>query len=246
LIGRIIQGGLVLWVTVFGLSPVAALAGAFSVAPIRLEMAAGARTAALTVRNQEQTPMVVQVRAFDWTQRNGEDVLEETRDLIATPAVVTVAPGESQLVRVALRRPADRERELTYRLFVEEVPQQAGPGFVGLNVAVRMSLPVFVTTTGKASRDVRWTASRDDHDRIDLLAENVGNTHVQFAGLTLRHPDVDSDLTPERPGGYVLAGQTRRFTLSVPVSTLDGLSEIELSGYSDAGEVEVAIPLTRQ
>lgn len=43
------------------------------VSPISLDLAAPARTATLTLRNEGDTPTNVQIRAYKWTQNAGVD-----------------------------------------------------------------------------------------------------------------------------------------------------------------------------
>ena len=108
------------------LSP-AAPAGTFSISPLRVDLSSSTKTAALTVRNEDATEVVVQADGMAWSQPGGEDTLVATRDLLVSPAVFTLAPGAQQLVRVALRRAPDPARELSYRLIIQEVPQAAAP-----------------------------------------------------------------------------------------------------------------------
>src|SRR5215475_8867520 len=79
-----------------------AAASSISVAPIRVELSSGKRTAVLTVRNQDESPVVVQARPAAWSQRDGEDQLDDTHDLVVTPPIFTIAGKGSQVLRVAL------------------------------------------------------------------------------------------------------------------------------------------------
>jgi fimbrial chaperone protein len=126
---------------------------------IRLDLSAGTKTAALTVRNDAQE-VLVQAEMMLWEQVDGEDRLTPTRDLLVSPAVFTLPPNGSQLVRVALRHvPADVTRELAYRLILQEVPQPANPDAAGLRVTLRLSVPVFVATAGATGPDLAWSAA---------------------------------------------------------------------------------------
>ena len=109
---------------------VPALAGSLSVTPVRVELSNAQRSAALTVRNDGDQPSVVQAQLVAWSQESNEDKLDPTVDLLASPPIFTVAPGASQILRVALRRAPDSAVERTYRILVTEVPgkpQQASP-----------------------------------------------------------------------------------------------------------------------
>ena len=95
------------------LSP--AFAGTFTISPLRVDFADATGMAVLTVRNEDATPVVVQTQGLAWSQEAGQDALTPSRDILISPAVFTLQPGGSQLVRVALRRNVDPARELTYR-----------------------------------------------------------------------------------------------------------------------------------
>ena len=101
------------------LSP--AFAGTFTISPLRVDFADATGMAVLTVRNEDATPVVVQTQGLAWSQEAGQDALAPSRDLLISPAVFTLQPGGSQLVRVALRRKVDPARELTYRVLLQEV-----------------------------------------------------------------------------------------------------------------------------
>jgi fimbrial chaperone protein len=135
------------------MSPMQAHAGTFSISPLRADLSSRSQTGALTLRNQEDSPVVVQAEVLLWEQPDGQDKLSPTRDVLVSPAVFTIPGNGSQLIRVALRRPSDAQRELSYRLILTEVPQQASPGFTGLNVALRLSLPIFVAPTAPPGPD---------------------------------------------------------------------------------------------
>ncbi len=104
-------------------------AGSFQVNPIRVEMSKGATSAAITVRNDGNEPIVVQSSVVGWSQDKGQDVYAPTNEALVTPPIMTVPPGGEQIVRVGLRRAVDPQRELTYRLYLQEAEyrQRARP-----------------------------------------------------------------------------------------------------------------------
>ena len=104
-------------------------ASTFNISPIRAELSAAHRTEALTITNAEDSPVVVQVHVLRWSQQDGAEQLDETRELLATPPVLQIAANSEQIIRVALRREPDAAQELTYRVIFEEVPQAAAEGF---------------------------------------------------------------------------------------------------------------------
>ena len=109
---------------------------------------------------------MVQTQGLAWSQEGGQDALTPSRDLLVSPAVFTLPAGGSQLVRVALRRNVDPARELTYRLLLQEVPQAASPDFNGLQIALRLSVPVFVEPLAPATPQIAWVATRGTDGKL--------------------------------------------------------------------------------
>jgi fimbrial chaperone protein len=223
---------------VFGLPSMPAHAGSFSISPIRLDLSATSRTAAMTVRNDEREALV-QAQVMLWEQVDGEDRLTPTRDLLVSPAVFTLPAKGSQLVRVALRtQPVDTTRELAYRLILQEVPQDANPEFTGLHVALRLSVPVFVANEGTTGPALAWSAAASG-DGLIVTAKNSGDVHARIHGFSVAPATGDAQALVQPVGTYILPGQARRWTLGqgvaaewrrlrVTVTTEDGESEIDL------------------
>ena len=226
----------------FGLPPTPALAGTFSISPLRVELSTRAQTGALTIRNQEDTPVVVQAEALLWTQVDGEDRLTPTRDVLVSPAVFTLPANGSQLVRVALRRPADAQAELSYRLILTEVPQQASPDFMGLNVALRLSLPIFVAPTTAASARLDWSAARGADGAIAVTARNAGNAHARILNFNVAPVAGSAPPIPQDVTAYLLPGQARTWTLDNKHNDATSSTDwhrLRVKGTTESGDFEV-------
>ena len=121
-----------------------ASAASLGVSPVRVTLSESQSMGALTVRNDGTEPASLQMEMLSWSQAEGQDVLTPTRELLANPPIFTVPAGGSQLVRVGLRRAPDGQRELTYRIVLQELPPPPNPDFMGTRMLMRISLPVFV------------------------------------------------------------------------------------------------------
>jgi fimbrial chaperone protein len=226
-----------------------ALAGTFTISPLRVDLSREAPTAALTVRNEESAPVVVQAEAMLWSQAGGTDVLELTRDVLVSPAVFTLPPNGSQLVRVALRRAADARTELDYRLLLQEVPQKASADFTGLQVALRLSLPVFVAAVAPAEPRLEWTAERAPDGRLVVRAANAGTAHARVLSFTLTPEGSTGQPLRQSVATYVLPGHFRTWTLDDKNNDRDdnaaGGGRYRLQGHTDRGEVVAELPVVR-
>jgi fimbrial chaperone protein len=212
-----------------------ASASTFNISPIRAELSGSHRTEALTITNADDSPVVVQIRVVSWSQKSGSEELVDTRELLATPPVLQIAPMGQQIIRVALRREPDPAQELTYRVILEEVPQAAPKDFVGLRVALHLSIPVFVAPAhGKASPEVAWDSRWLPNGQLELAATNNGSGHLQITDFEARFP---GSLMPLRgvTSKYVLPGSRMSWTLTPPAdATRSGA--IPIRGHSDQGD----------
>jgi len=222
-------------------------AASLALVPVRLALTAKQPIGALTVRNDGDEATVVQLEVSGWSQADGKDVYTATSEILATPPIFTVAPGGSQLVRVGMRRPADADHELTYRLFLQEVPPPPKPDFKGLQVALRFGVPVFVgAVTAPAKGTVapvatlRWRArAAAGSNKVTLTATNAGTVHVQVTHFTLAPKDQAAPPQHSSPE-YVLVGQYHDWQVELKPAPAIGAS-LHVSAASDAGPVEADV-----
>jgi fimbrial chaperone protein len=212
-----------------------AAASTFNISPIRAQLAGNHRTEALSIVNADDSPVVVQVRVVAWSQKNGAEQLDDTRELLATPPVLQIPANGQQIVRVALRRDPDPSQELTYRVIFEEVPQAAPKDFVGLRVALHLSIPVFVAPAhGKPSAQVVWESRWLPNGQLEVAATNSGSGHLQVTDFEAQFP---GSLMPLRgvTSKYVLPGSRMSWVLTPPADAIRQ-GAIPIRGHSDQGD----------
>jgi fimbrial chaperone protein len=194
-----------------------ALAGRFSVAPIRVDFGAGLRIGAVTVTSEDDHPLVFKNSPSLWTQNaDGGDVYTPTSDLVVTPPLLRVEAGEPRIVRIGtLREPGDVER--SYRVFLEE-QAPANPEGTGATIAVviKFGVPVFVAPQ---SERVAGIAEVVEHKpgRVTLQIKNSGNVHFNVETITANGVAV-KDVS----SWYLLPGTTRRYDLAIPAEACTG------------------------
>lgn len=209
-----------------------ARAGAIAVSPVRVQLSAQRSVSAVTIVNNAAEPALVQLELKEWTQPGGIDTMTATSDLIASPPIFQLAPGARQVVRIGMRRPLDPQRELAYRLFVQEVPGTAFPGAT-LDVALRLSVPVLVAPkVADAAPSLKWHMQADDRGEVTLRATNAGNAHARVREFSVLGSG-DQVLVPKRQIlAYVLAGQTRTWELG-KVDGLERGASVALASVGD-------------
>ncbi|WP_439598361.1 fimbrial biogenesis chaperone [Falsiroseomonas sp.] len=232
---RLVLGGAALAAL---LRPASSQAATLAVDPIMVEFRPGRATATLQVSNRGGSATAAQLRLFAWSQDGDRDVLTPTTDLLASPPIFELRPDEDQVVRLALRRPAER-LERTYRLILDEIPPAGRPREVV--VALRLSMPVIVAGLLPAAPALSWRAERGPGNRILLLARNTGPRHVRVDQLEALLPRGAVTAQPVSANPFVLPGAERRWQL--PLAAASGSLRLRIqAGPGPATETAIPLP----
>jgi fimbrial chaperone protein len=189
-----------------------ALAGIFSVTPVRIFMTPRDRAVAITLVNEGDTEVALQADIHSWKQQaDGTDELVLTEDLILSPPIIKLAPRARQVVRLALLRAADPAQQLTYRLIVREVPEVTAPKeqTVAVPIALALSMPVFITPP-PAKRNVTCDIERAAQT-VQTSCSNNGTAYAQVRQVTLARGG--STLAQFEGGNYLLPGARKTIAL---------------------------------
>ena len=217
-----------------------ASAGVFSVTPVRLYMAPRDRAVAVTLRNEGDTPIVLQADINVWKQAlDGTDELVLTDDLILAPPIIKLAPKAQQVVRLALLKPADASRQLTYRMIIQEVPEaQPAPG-VEVQIALALSMPVFITPP-TAKRQINCGAQRGDDKTVNVQCGNTGTAYGQIREATLARNG--QTLVRFEGGSYILPGASKTISLKGDKSVGAGDAQLVIT-FDDGQTLTTSVTL---
>ncbi|QCB56744.1 molecular chaperone [Sphingopyxis sp. PAMC25046] len=214
------------------LASTALAAGSLRLYPVRIELSEGESVQMMTITNDGDETTRLQLRVFGWRHVGGEDVLEETRDILANPGLFEVKPGGTQIARFGLRT-APEATEKSYRVLLEEVPigRPSTPGEV--RTLLRISVPIFVPPAAPRVQ-LSWQAARAADGGIALQIRNSGNVHVQLNRLSLSRPGGTS-LASEDMSVYILPGQSAAVALKTSAPVRVG-EVLKLGAMTDQGE----------
>ncbi|MEE4450990.1 molecular chaperone [Novosphingobium resinovorum] len=214
--------------------------GSLLIWPINPVIEGDAQAAALWLENPGRAPITLQVRVYAWAQQDGRNVYAAQNDILGTPPILSVEPGQRQLVRLTRLVPPPGVPEKPYRIVVDQIPtapdvaagapQQAS----GAAIAFRMrySLPLFsyAADTGHAAKGrdkaatppppshLGWRTGSDDKGRfLEIRNDGPGHarlTDVAFSGKPgSRAGGKGSAKVADGLFGYVLPGATMRWPL---------------------------------
>jgi fimbrial chaperone protein len=218
----------------------AATAGVFSVTPVRLYMTPRDRAIAVTLSNEADTEVVLQADINTWTQKpDGTDELVLTEDLILAPPIIKLAPKARQVVRLALLKPADASRQLTYRMIIREVPEAVPATGIQVPIALALSMPVFITPP-VAKRQVSCTNQLADAKTLNLQCSNTGTAYAQIREATVtRGTQV---LARFEGGNYILPGARKTVGLKAEQALTKGDAQLVVT-FDDGQSLTTSITL---
>jgi fimbrial chaperone protein len=207
---------------------------ALSVLPVNIFFLPGQKATSLTVTNQGNSETAIQIRAYAWNQKDNDDQLVASSQVVLSPPLARIAPGATQVVRLILRQTPEN-REATYRILIDQIPPPAEAGVV--HVVLRLSIPIFVKPTIRSFPDVQFHLERDA-EHIDLVAINAGNLHETIRDIVLKTSD-GRKLEPESGASpYILSGSTRRWRIAMKDSLPLQTETLQLTAHAGAGVIE--------
>jgi fimbrial chaperone protein len=195
------------------------------ISPVIVEFAPRQKiaTVRVTVSDRAVKPMRLQAQLLAWQQDlHGAALTQPSEDLIVTPRIAELKPGEQQVLRLALRGslPADTER--AYRLVLEDIGEPSaidmGSG-AAVNFRMAYDLPVMVSPRGTPVTAMRWRACPREtaapaRQGVCVRITNTGNRRVKVQSLTLAGDGWEKSIAFREPDA-VLAGAEREWVLPV-------------------------------
>lgn len=193
---------------------------AMVVNPIRVELAPNQPSQTVTVTNDSDRPLSVQLETFDW---NGWDTTKKAMQLspsdvlIANPPAFQLAPKEVQLIRVGLMDAPQGDVQHAYRLFIRELPSLEPKKGATINILVHFSVPVFYTPAA-ASMEAKlvWRSERQKDGLFRVMVTNEGKSAVRLIDVKPTEGALKISAVGDH-NGYVLAGQTLAWLVNAHV-----------------------------
>ena len=216
----------------------AAAATSVLIWPIDPVLEADQKAGALWLENRGTTPANLQVRVFAWRQGGFEEQFQAQREIIGSPPVANIAPGQKQLIRLTRTGSSPAGQEQAYRIIIDEIPPAipADSASQGATAAIRLqmrySVPLFVYGEGlwgRADPEGKRNAEGVGKPQLSWRAvtvqgkpyvelRNTGPVHARLTDVVMQQ---GSQSRPVVEGllGYVLPGATMRWPAPTSAST---------------------------
>ncbi|MBK0098206.1 molecular chaperone [Erwinia sp. S63] len=203
---------------IMALMPAAHAANSLMIWPIDPAINPDEKASELWLENRGNATTMMQVRIFSWLQVGGQEQYQTQQQVVASPPMVRLEPGQKQLVRLIKQGPPEAGREMSYRVVLDEIPTPRTPGEnqAGLTFQMRYSVPLFVygngVTSDSAKPQLSWQQV-DSGGKHWLELTNRGNGHARLSNVTIGGRRLGNGLF-----GYVLANSSNRWPLTSSVS----------------------------
>ena len=213
---------------------VPACAASLQASPVTVEINSPEATSTLTLRNEGTAPLNAQIRVFRWSQVDGQEKLEPTMDVVASPPMATLGPKADYLVRIVRLSKVPAAKEETYRILVDEVPE-INKQKSGVNISMRYSIPVFVEPTQLERAKLTWSAA-NENGALVVRAVNTGDRRVRISQLKAIDASGAAVSFGNGLNGYVLARSSTQWVATSAAAKLNAGS-VTITAQGDAGPI---------
>jgi fimbrial chaperone protein len=173
---------------------------------------------------EKDIPINLQMKVLRWTQDKGNDVYQETKDIIVAPPVLKIPVEKSRIVRVGWRVPGPLTQELAYRLIIndltsykQELKKEADkPVTTAVQFKLQINMPIFIKPDNPVFQG-QWQVKRAGGNQLNVMLTNTGNVHIQVLDVTLTNEN--NEVIASMPTQfYLLPNQSKQGTLTVTKS----------------------------
>lgn len=169
-----------------------------------------------------------QVRVFRWSQANNQDVYQDQSEVQPQPPIIDFSSGGKQVIRLLNTNQDNSSNiERSYRLIIDEIPNDESNTQSGVKFRMRLVVPFFVypATIDKKLIDgisgipekispASWKIIQQKGQQL-LEIKNLGNVHLRLSDVFFSRKGSTGAIYKVNHGllGYVLAQQTMQFPL---------------------------------
>lgn len=203
--------------SIVSLYSLSSLAASLQVAPISVAFSPQEKAKEIWLTNTSERPIRAQTRVLIWSQVAGQDQVNPTRDLVASPSITEIKAGEQQLIRIIRIAPQNTAVEQTYRLLIDELPSAGqADAQTGLQLLLQYSIPVFIQLTDSIAMRNGLTLLNQvnfQYQNQQLIVKNNAKSHIRISELTYINPNGERIPLINGLVGYALAGQSMRWEI---------------------------------
>ena len=214
----------------------------FTVTPTEVNLSASATSALVTLRNQSKLPLRFEVTAFTWSEdERGKMTLNPSSEVTFFPKLVELAGGASRNIRIGINAGLARDVEQSFRLFIEELPDQSAPKGNAVALRTRIGIPVFVRPA-KPVRSAAIDGVSVENGKVLTRVRNTGNLHISVDTISVTGTGGSgaATFTKEGPGWYVLPGAMRIFEVPMTAAECKSTTSVAVVAVGHSRSLKAA------
>lgn len=248
----------VMWTMVMLGASQAQAASSVLIWPIDPVLEADQQASALWLENRGSETANLQIRVFGWSQSGFAEQYQNQRDVIGSPPVAKIEPGQKQLVRLTRTKDVPPGQELAYRIIIDEIPSaqpataDGGKTAAAIRFQMRYSVPLFAYGAGLWSKEdstrardpkgvglpqLSWrTVAVDGKPYVEV--RNQGAVHARLTDVAIKQAGQSRPLA-EGLLGYVLPGAVMRWPAPGPLAG-DSALQVRVNGAAQVQSITPA------
>lgn len=212
--------------------PAAVRGAMLAISPLRVELDGPGAAQTLRLSNTGGSGVIVQTRVFAWSQNGGADQYSPSNAVIASPAVATIPPGQTQIIRL-FRTAAVGNDEKAFRVSIDQIPDAKLPETSAAATRLRFLVPMFVDRARATPSKLVW-----QQGPAGLILANQGGRTARIAWI--KPLDAAGQPIPLEGNSlrYVQGGNSTVWAM--PNLCRRGVTHL----LADIDEVQVDVPLS--
>lgn len=206
-----------------------AYSGEWRVTPIRLDFDKGTKSGVITITNDSAEKVRLQIKSTEWIQDSeGKDKYTDTSDLVYYPKMMILDNKEEKVLRAGIKT-TEVEKEKTYRLFIEEIPEPGTAEGSRVAIALRFGVPIFIKPQ---KEEVKGEIEKLEMSNgvFKTVVKNHGNVHFMISSINIKGKNKAGDeiFAKELSGWYLLNGTSRPYTTQIPQDKCNDLERLDV------------------
>jgi len=219
----------------------------FSLNPVRVYFDSSNKTNMVTVTNNSDEDITVQLRAYSWEQNaKSENMYSPTKDIVFFPKIAHIKKAEKKIVRLGTRVPQG-DQEKTYRLYIEEIPNSQKTENTAVQIVMKVGVPVFIAPLNSEPKGMLEEVKVEKSIFYARL-NNQGNIHfiIRSVNVTGVNSSGDEVYRTELGGRYLHSGNTKDFTLEIPDASCHKITALDVEVNTDKLSLRKKLNVNRE
>ena len=133
----------------------------------------------------------------------------------------------------------DPDDETAYRLVFDEIVTPLASYFIGVQVVMRVTIPLFVSPQKPAKPGLKVSVKDSGNGKLAIIVDNRGNAHAHLKKFIVakQGDEANAPMEIELPA-YLLSGVVREFLVPRPSWLSDSSEKLLIKAIGVSGAVE--------